>query len=113
MRYNTNMIDSLKRVGIYLRVSTLEQSTELQFREIDAYLKARGLHISKIYEDKLSGTTSNRPMLKSLMADARERKLDIVICWKLDRFFRSLKDLVGTLQELTELGSILYPSRTT
>jgi len=43
-------------------------------------------------------------MLKALLSDARKRKLNVVICWKLDRFFRSLKDLVTTLQELSELG---------
>ncbi len=69
-----------------------------------AYVKARDWDLFEIYEDKATGTNKNRPMLKGLMADARTRKFDIIICWKLDRFARSLKDLITMLQELTELG---------
>jgi DNA invertase Pin-like site-specific DNA recombinase len=94
----------MKRIGIYLRVSTQDQSTELQLKEIQAYLVARGWTDARIYEDKATGTNANRPMLKALLYDARERKLDTVVCWKLDRFARSLKDLVTMLQELNELG---------
>lgn len=92
------------RVGIYVRVSTQEQSCELQTRELTDHVKARGWQLHHIYEDKATGTNGNRPQLKLLLADARERKIDLVICWKLDRFFRSLKDLVTVLQELSELG---------
>lgn len=93
-----------KRVAIYMRVSTQEQSTELQAREISAYARARGWENVTIYEDQGTGTNANRPQLKLLLNNARQRKVDLVICWKLDRFFRSLKDLVVTLQEFTELG---------
>jgi len=92
------------RIGVYLRVSTQDQNTDLQIKEIQTYLKARNWSDYAIYEDKASGTHSNRPQLKQLLSDTRQRKLDVVICWKLDRFFRSLKDLVITLQELGELG---------
>ncbi len=94
-----------KRVGIYVRVSTQDQSCELQKRDLDAFAAARGWDVAGVYEDKgLTGTNGNRPMLKALLKDARERKLDVVLCWKLDRLFRSLKDLVATLSELEELG---------
>jgi DNA invertase Pin-like site-specific DNA recombinase len=93
-----------KRIGLYIRVSTTEQSTELQRQELEAYAKAREWECIAFYEDKASGTNANRPMLKKLMSDARQRKLDCIVVWKLDRFFRSLKDLVTTLQELSELG---------
>jgi len=92
------------KVAVYLRVSTQEQSTGSQLMEITEYLSARNWTHVKVYEDKASGTTASRPMLKQLLADARERKFDVVVCFKLDRFFRSLKDLVVTLQELTEIG---------
>lgn len=92
------------RVGIYVRVSTQDQSCELQRRELTQYCQARGWTILRVYEDKASGTTSNRIMLQELLADARARKIDIVVCWKMDRFARSLKDLVGMLQEFTDLG---------
>lgn len=93
-----------KRVAVYFRVSTLEQSTELQKIEIQRYLEARNWPSALVYEDKATGTNINRPELKRLLADARQRKFDLIVCWKLDRLFRSLTDLVVTLQELQELG---------
>lgn len=92
------------RVGIYVRVSTQDQSCELQKNELTRYVESRGWETHKIYEDHgHTGTNGNRPMLKALLKDARERNFDVLICWKLDRLFRSLKDLIGTLHELTEL----------
>lgn len=93
-----------KRAGIYCRVSTDEQSTDLQVQELKEYAIARGWTIFRIYEDKATGTNKNRPMLKELMRDAGARKLDTVLCWKLDRFARSLKDLILMIQEMSELG---------
>jgi putative DNA-invertase from lambdoid prophage Rac len=97
-------IQSMSRVGIYLRVSTSEQSTDLQRYEIEAYVKARGWALSKAFEDKLSGTTTKRPALQQLVAAARARQIDTIVCFKLDRMFRSLKDMVALLTELQELG---------
>jgi DNA invertase Pin-like site-specific DNA recombinase len=93
-----------KKVGIYCRVSTLDQQTDLQIRELTEYVAARGWTVYRLYEDKATGTNKNRPMLKELLRDARARKFDVVLVWKLDRFARSLKDLITMLQELTELG---------
>lgn len=93
-----------QRVALYVRVSTQDQSCELQKRELTAYAEARGWHIAGIYEDKATGTNANRPMLKTLMADARARKVDVLLVWKLDRFARSLKDLLTMLQEISDLG---------
>lgn len=94
-----------QRIAAYLRVSTSDQSTDLQKREILEYLVARGWsECTTFYEDKATGTSSDREMLKKLLSDARRRKVDIIIVWKLDRFFRSLKGLILTLQELNELG---------
>lgn len=92
-----------KRVGLYVRVSTGEQSTELQRRELEQFVVARGWNLVRIYEDQATGTNANRPMLKALMKDVRQRNLDVVMCWKMDRLFRSLKDLLFTLHELSEL----------
>lgn len=93
------------RIAIYLRVSTNDQSTELQRQEILSYVKARGWDSFTIYEDVgKTGTNDNRPALKKLIADARQRKFDVVVCWKIDRLFRSLKHLILTLQEFDELG---------
>jgi len=96
--------DSPSKVAIYIRVSTQEQSFELQRRELETYAANRGLVIFKIYEDKATGTNGNRPAFKDLMSDVRAGKVDLVITWKLDRLFRSLRDLILTLQELTDLN---------
>jgi len=104
MRYN-KIMDANKKIALYLRVSTSDQSTELQRSELLAYCKARGFNDVEIYEDVgKTGTNDNRPTLKKLIADAKQRKFDIVICWKIDRLFRSLKHLILTLQEFDELG---------
>jgi len=95
---------SEKRIALYVRVSTSDQSTELQLRELNQFTQARGWTTIKVYEDKATGTNGNRPLLKQLLSDARQRKIDVVVIWKLDRLFRSLKDLISTLQEFTELG---------
>lgn len=94
----------IKRVAIHVRVSTQDQSVDLQVKELTTYANARGWTIFKIYEDKATGTTGNRPQLKQLMLDAKARKFDLVLCWKLDRFFRSLKELVTALSEFSDLG---------
>ena len=92
------------KVAIYLRVSTLDQSTELQSNDLLRYCQARDWEIFSIYEDKATGTNDRRPELQRLLKDARERRMDCVVTWKLDRFFRSLKDMVNTLQELSDLN---------
>jgi DNA invertase Pin-like site-specific DNA recombinase len=93
-----------KHTAVYLRVSTATQSTDLQRREIETYLTARQISDFHIYEDQMSGTTSSRPALQKLMADARAARIELVICWKLDRLFRSLRNLLGTLHEFERLG---------
>jgi len=98
-------LDERSRVGIYVRVSTTDQSCDLQKRELAQFVRARGWNRFTLYEDHgSSGKTVNRPSLKRLLVDARQRKLDVICCWKLDRLFRSLKDLITVLQEFQELG---------
>lgn len=94
-----------KRVGLYLRVSTDEQSTDLQQRELTEYCKRRGWGIAKIYEDKASGTSAkNRKMLAELMTDCQRRNIDLVLVWKLDRLFRSLKMMIEYLSQMSHYG---------
>lgn len=93
------------RIAIYVRVSTKDQSTALQLSEINQYLDARNWHQRTVYEDIGSGTTNRRVQLRKLLDDVSQRKIDIVVCWKLDRLFRSLKDLVTTLQYFSDLGA--------
>lgn len=93
-----------RRVGIYVRVSTQDQSTELQRREILDFLAAKNWSYEAIYEDKATGTTADRAMLKAMLDDAASGKINTIVCWKLDRLFRSLKGLILTLHELNDLG---------
>src|SRR5688500_7293475 len=93
------------RAGIYARVSTFEQEPENQLRELRRYVEARGWTAAAEFVDKgLSGAKDSRPALNELLRDAKKRKLDIVICWRLDRLGRSLRHLILLLDELTALG---------
>ena len=94
----------MKRVGIYIRVSTTDQDTTMQRRDLVDYAKARGWSIQHIYEDKATGTNTNRRDLKELQSQAQQRKFDILLVWKLDRIFRSIKDCINGLHEFAELG---------
>jgi putative DNA-invertase from lambdoid prophage Rac len=95
----------LKKFGIYGRVSTLDkQDVEVQLRELRNYAQIRGWEIKEYVDIGQSGAKEKRPALDSLMNDVRKRKLDGILVWKLDRFGRSLKSLVNTLEELRSLG---------
>ena len=94
-----------KRVAIYVRVSTKEQSVEMQLNDLERYSKERGLNVFKVYQDDgISGTKDNRPGLSQLMNDTRKRKFDVVLVWRFDRFARSTKHLVDALYEFRNLG---------
>jgi putative DNA-invertase from lambdoid prophage Rac len=93
------------RAAIYARVSTSDQTCSLQLRELRTYVKARGWKVAAEYVDTgWSGAKASRPELDRLMQDARERKVDVILVWKLDRWGRSVQNLVGSLQELHSLG---------
>jgi DNA invertase Pin-like site-specific DNA recombinase len=93
------------RVGIYARVSTKDQSCELQLRDLRAYCAARQLSLVREYVDVgQSGTKDSRPQLNELMGDARKRKVDAIICWRFDRFARSTRHLLLALEEFRALG---------
>jgi DNA invertase Pin-like site-specific DNA recombinase len=92
-------------VAIYCRVSTDGQSVDLQVNELREYAAKRGWHVIEEYLDiGVSGAKESRPALNRLMADARQRKFDILLVWKIDRFGRSLKHLVNSLAELENVG---------
>lgn len=91
-----------KRVALYARVSSEQQDTELQIRELTEFAASKGWEVYRIYEEKITGTTANRPQLKQMMADLKFGKFSTVIVWKLDRFARSLKDLLTLLEVLQE-----------
>ena len=92
------------RAAIYARVSTADQHNAIQIRELTEYVERRGWELAGTYQDTMSGAKANRPGLDKLMADARQRRFDAVLVWKLDRFGRSLVHCVSGIQELSSLG---------
>src|ERR1700686_5310357 len=93
------------RIGIYARVSTKDQSCELQVRDLRTYCTARGFDLVREYVDVgQSGAKDSRPELNKLMDDARKRQFDAVVVWRFDRFARSTKHLLTALEEFRSLG---------
>ena len=91
------------RAGLYARVSTHDQQTlPLQLSAMRDYVKRREWSRAVEVQDVGSGA-SLREKREALLAAARRRELDVVVVWRLDRWGRSLVDLVTTLQELVEL----------
>lgn len=93
------------RVAIYARVSTTDQNCEMQLRELREYCVRRGWAAGEEYIDTgWSGAKASRPALDRLMADAGAHRFDCVLCWKLDRFTRSMVHLVDQLGRLRAAG---------
>jgi putative DNA-invertase from lambdoid prophage Rac len=92
------------RAAIYARVSTSDQTCENQLLELRRYCEARGWQPTEYVDTGISGAKDRRPALDQLMTDAKRRKLDVVVCWKLDRFGRSLAHLINAIQTLTDAG---------
>jgi DNA invertase Pin-like site-specific DNA recombinase len=97
-----------ERVALYARVSTLAgQNPEMQLFEMREFAIRRGWSVFEEYVDHgVSGAKESRPALNRLMADARQRKFDVVAVWKLDRFGRSVKHVVVSLADFEALGIV-------
>jgi DNA invertase Pin-like site-specific DNA recombinase len=92
------------RVGLYARVSTQDQQTlPMQSRAMREYAAKRGWVIAMHVKEVGSGA-SQRQRREKLLEAARRREIDVVVVWRLDRWGRSVADLVATLQELSHLG---------
>jgi DNA invertase Pin-like site-specific DNA recombinase len=77
----------------------------MQSEDLQEFCKRREFQLIDSYVDEgISGSKDSRPELNRLMADARKRRFDAVVVWKLDRFGRSLKHLVNTIAELEAVG---------
>lgn len=101
----------MKRVVLYLRVSTSGQSTENQRQALEAVASKSGWEIVEVYRDHaVSGAKGRpqRPGFDRLCRDAAKRKFDAVMAWSVDRLGRSLKDLVNFLNELKDLNIDLF-----
>ena len=94
----------MKRVAIYVRVSTSDQNPDLQRSELTEYCGFRKWEIVKIYSDVMSGSKDRRPSLDQLMADARRGRFDGLVVWKFDRFARSTRFLLEALELFNSLA---------
>jgi DNA invertase Pin-like site-specific DNA recombinase len=95
------------RVAPYARVSTADKGRDprVQTLELQEYCQRRGWSVAGEYVDiGISGTKEKRPELDRLMADAQRRRFDAVLCWKFDRFARSVSHLLRALETFRTLG---------
>jgi DNA invertase Pin-like site-specific DNA recombinase len=100
-----------KRVALYLRVSTNEQTTRNQRRELHAVAERHGWYIVSTYEDAgVSGSKGreHRPGFDQLMKAVARREIEMVAAWSVDRLGRSLTDLLGFLTDLHAKGVDLF-----
>ena len=95
----------MKNVGIYARVSTEDQTSIQQLEQLRDYCEKHNLAVFAEYVDNgESAIKQNRPQYQRLLEDARRRKIDAILVFKLDRFSRSLKELVNTIDILKDYG---------
>ena len=94
-----------KRVALYARVSTTDQTAENQLLDLRAYCTARGwTAVGPFIDTGVSGAKKDRPALGQLMEAVRRRKVDGVLVWRFDRFARSVSHLVAALEEFNDRG---------
>jgi DNA invertase Pin-like site-specific DNA recombinase len=103
--------NQMKRAVLYLRVSTTDQTTANQERELREVAERAGWEVVKVYKDHgISGAKGRdkRPAFDNLCRDATKRQFDIVMAWSVDRLGRSLQDLAGFLTEIHALRIDLF-----
>jgi DNA invertase Pin-like site-specific DNA recombinase len=92
------------RAGLYARVSTNDQQTlPMQLRALREYAARRGWTVA-IQAREIGSGAGHRQARGKLLEAARRREIDVVLVWRLDRWGRSLTDLLATLQELEHVG---------
>lgn len=93
------------RAALYARVSTHDQHTlAMQMDAMHEFATRRHWAVVEALEEIASGAKDNRPKRQEVLKAVKQRKLDVIIVWKLDRWGRSLVDLMSSLQELTTIG---------
>src|SRR5262245_49245534 len=94
----------IKRVAVYARVSTSDQTCENQLLELRRYVEARGWSAMEYVDHGVSGSKDRRPALDQLTTAVRRHQVDAVVCWRLDRLGRNLRHLVLLLDEWQSRG---------
>src|SRR5882762_3356378 len=88
------------RAAIYTRVSTADQSVDMQLRDLSKLAASRDFEVVKEYCDEgQSGAKSSRPALDKMLADAKAGKFEVILIWRLDRLGRSLANLIRLLED--------------
>jgi DNA invertase Pin-like site-specific DNA recombinase len=89
------------KAGLYVRVSTADQTTLNQELELKKYCEREGIEVYRIYKDEgISGIKTTRPELDCMLQDMRNKLFDCVIVWKFDRLGRSTQHLLQVLEEM-------------
>jgi DNA invertase Pin-like site-specific DNA recombinase len=94
----------VKRVVLYMRVSTVDQHPESQLHDLRQLATQRGYQIVQEFTDRISGVKGRRPGLDQLMVDARRGRFDVLLVWSCDRIARSTRHLLEVLDEMNRLG---------
>jgi DNA invertase Pin-like site-specific DNA recombinase len=81
------------KAAVYARLSTPDQHTENQLMELRHYVTARRWSLTEYVDEGISGTKESRPMLDKLLKDARRRKFDALVVWRLDRLYEPRSSL--------------------
>lgn len=100
-----------KQVGIYRRVSTRDQTTDNQRRELEQVAERAGWEVVHVFEDAgISGAKgrNKRPAYDALLKAVARREVELVAAWSVDRLGRSMQDLVAFLEDLRGHGADLY-----
>ena len=92
------------RAAIYVRVSTFDQNPDNQLEELRRFTDARGWDVQEYVDHGVSGAKERRPALDVMVADAKRRRFDAIVVWRLDRLGRNLKHLITLVDEMTALG---------
>lgn len=100
---NSGINGASRRVAVYYRVSSKEQTTECQKPDVEGLLKARGLVATAVYEEQASAA-KKRPAFDRMMKDAGAGDFDVLVVWALDRFGRSMGGNVRDLIALDKAG---------
>ena len=100
----------MKKVSLFLRVSTSDQTTDNQKKELIELCKRRDFQIVEIYQETISGTKKNedRKEFSRLLNDMKKRKFEKLVVWSVDRLGRDMKELIKTLSLLDDYKISLY-----
>ena len=98
------------KVAMYTRVSTGHQTTDNQLIDLGEVVDRQGWTVVEWYDETVSGTkgVEDREALNRLLQDARRKKFEKVIIWSVDRLGRSLKNIIGVISELNDLGIDIF-----